>query len=102
MLPSKLLHFVTQNGIEYRFRITFLVIHTPDYRYKMNASSAAAAQIGISVESSDTISGLATSASTTTEATAVSSAQEFSQKVIESLFNYASSFALSADQARLR
>merc|ERR1711973_697900 len=40
--------------------------------------------------------------STTTEATAVSSAQEFSQKVIESLFNYASSFALSADQARLR
>ena len=78
------------------------LIHTPDYRYKMNASSAAAAQIGISVESSDTISGLATSASTTTEATAVSSSQEFSQKVIESLFNYASSFALSADQARLR
>jgi len=72
------------------------------HQQQMNASSAAAAQIGISVESSDTISGLATSASTTTEATAVSSAQEFSQKVIESLFNYASSFALSADQARLR
>ena len=64
--------------------------------------SVSTAQIGISVESMDALSGLAASASSATEASSVSTAQEFSQKVIESLLNYASSFALSPDQARLR
>ena len=70
--------------------------------YQQMASGASTAQIGISVESMDALSGLAASASSATEASSVSSAQEFSQKVIESLLNYASSFALSPDQARLR
>jgi len=64
--------------------------------------AAASAQIGISVESADALSGLAASASSVTEASSVSSAQEFSQKVIESLLNYTSSFALTPDEARLR
>lgn len=59
------------------------------------------AQVGISVESIDSISSLATAASET-EASNVSSAQEFSQKMVESLFNYTASFALNADEARLR
>ena len=62
--------------------------------------ATAAAQIGISVESVGALSGLAASASSVTEASSVSSAQEFSQKVIESLLNYTSSFALTPDEAR--
>ena len=64
--------------------------------------ASASAQIGISVESMDALSGLAASASSATEASSVSTAQEFSQKVIESLLNYSSSFALSPEQARMR
>ena len=66
-----------------------------------NTAQLSMAQVGISVESIDTISSLA-SAATETEASNVSSAQEFSQKMVESLFNYAASFALSPDEARLR
>lgn len=59
------------------------------------------AQVGISVESLSSLESLAT-AVTVSEASNVSSFLEFSQKMIESLFNYTSSFALSADEARVR
>jgi len=60
------------------------------------------AQVGISVESIETVSSLATAASSATEASSVSSAQEFSQKMVESLFNFTASFALNSDEARMR
>jgi len=60
------------------------------------------AQVGISVESLETITSLATSVSAETSSTAVSSFMEFSQKMVESLFNYTASFAVSSDEVRAR
>jgi len=58
------------------------------------------AQVGISVESLANIE-LQTPAAQT-EASNVSSFMEFSQKMLENLFNYASSFAVSAGDMRQR
>jgi len=69
---------------------------------QLHAAGNMSAQVGISVESIDTISSLATASSSETEASNMSTSQEFSQKMVESLFNFTASFALNADEARLR
>ena len=58
------------------------------------------AQIGISMEPLTQLSGMV--ADTTTEATTVNSFAEFSQKMVENLFNYTSSFALSPGEMLAR
>lgn len=64
------------------------------------------AQLGISIESFSTLENLASSASAasteTSPASSVPAALEFSQKMVESLLNYTASFAISADQARIK
>jgi len=58
------------------------------------------AMVGISVEPLVVIDGQTPAAQT--EASSVSTFMEFSQKMLENLFNYSSSFAISATDARLR
>jgi len=58
------------------------------------------AMVGISVEPLVVIEGQTPAAQT--EASSVSTFMEFSQKMLENLFNYSSSFALSASDARCR
>ena len=58
------------------------------------------AVVGISVEPLINITGQTPAAQT--EAATVSSFMEFSQKMVENLFNYATSFAVSAGDMRAR
>eukprot|EP00090_Calanus_glacialis_P000734 TRINITY_DN10506_c0_g1_i1.p1 TRINITY_DN10506_c0_g1~~TRINITY_DN10506_c0_g1_i1.p1 ORF type:complete len:204 (-),score=61.22 TRINITY_DN10506_c0_g1_i1:53-664(-) len=58
------------------------------------------AMVGISVEPLVTIEGQTPAAQT--EAATVSNFMEFSQKMVENLFNYATSFAVSAGDMRAR
>lgn len=64
------------------------------------------AQLGISVESLSTLERLASSAAAaateTSPASSVPAALEFSQKMVESLLNYTASFAISADETRIK
>lgn len=64
------------------------------------------AQLGISIESLSTLESLASSAAAasteSSPASSVPAALEFSQKMVESLLNYTASFAISADQARVK
>jgi hypothetical protein len=62
--------------------------------------------LGISIETLNTLEGLASSAAAaateSSPASSVPAALEFSQKMVESLLNYTASFAIPADQARIK
>lgn len=60
------------------------------------------AQVGVSIETEQTLLGLEQSSGGSEPAVLVPKFVEFSQKMVQSLFNYTTSFAIDAGQARLR